>query len=79
MYYWFWTGICPSGHEHFIDHHKTWNETLNINNRNARKRHEECSELAIKTVECRQWRRSGVSVNFEHILHFSIASNVDFE
>ena len=41
-----------------------------INNRNARKRSEICSKLAIKTPERHQWRRSGVFiVNFEHISH----------
>ena len=41
-----------------------------VNNRNTRKRCEICPNLAIKTPEQRQWRRSGVFiVNFEHIFH----------
>ena len=41
-----------------------------INNRNARKRCEICSELTIKTPERRHWRRSrAFVVNFEHISH----------
>ena len=43
---------------------------LKVNNRNIRTRCEICSELTIKILERRQWRRSGVFiVNFEHILH----------
>ena len=38
-----------------------------VNNRNTRKRCEICSKLTTKTLEWRQWRRSGVfMVNFEH-------------
>ena len=37
--------------------------------RNTTKRCEMCSKLTIKNPEQRQWRRSGVIVNFEHILH----------
>ena len=38
--------------------------------RNTRKSCEICSKLTIKTLERRQWRRSGIFiVNFEHILH----------
>ena len=35
---------------------------LKVNNRNTRKRHEICSNLAIKTPEQRQQRRSGVFI-----------------
>ena len=39
---------------------------LKVNNGNTRKRREICSNLTIKTLERRQWRRSSVSiVNFE--------------
>ena len=31
-----------------------------------------CSELTIKTPERRQWRRSGIFVNFGQILHASV-------
>ena len=37
--------------------------------RNTTKRCEICSKLTIKNPEQRQWRHSGVIVNFEHILH----------
>ena len=41
---------------------------LKVNNKNTRTRCEICSKLTIKTLERRQWRRSGVfMVNFEHI------------
>ena len=41
-----------------------------VNNRNARTQWEICSKLTMKTLERRQWRRSGVLiVNSEHILH----------
>ena len=44
------------------------NITIKINNRNIRKQCEICSKLTIKTLEWRQWCRSGVFiVNFEHI------------
>ena len=44
------------------------------------KRCEICSKLTIKTPERRQWRRSGVFINFNHISHlFSSVSIVDFE
>ena len=37
----------------------------------TQKRCELCSKLVRKTLERRNWRRSGVFiVNFEHILHF---------
>ena len=43
---------------------------LKTNNRNIRTICEICSKLTIKTIERRQWRRSGVFiVNFEHISH----------
>ena len=38
-----------------------------VNNRSTRTRYEICSKLTIKTPERRQWRRSGVFVNIEHI------------
>ena len=37
-------------------------------NRYRRKRYEICSKLTIKTPERRQWRRSGVFANFEHVI-----------
>ena len=41
-----------------------------VNSRNARTQWEICSKLTMKTLERRQWRRSGVLiVNSEHILH----------
>ena len=43
---------------------------LEVDNRNTRARCEICSKLAIKTLEQRHWRLSGVFiVNFEHISH----------
>ena len=43
---------------------------LKVNNRNTRTRCEIYSELTIKTLERRHWRRSGVFiVNFEHNSH----------
>ena len=45
-----------------------------VSSRSTRARCEICSELAIKTQEGRQWRRSGVFiVNFEHTSHFILA------
>ena len=42
---------------------------LKVNNRNTRTRCEICSKLTTKTLEGRQWRRSGVFiVNFEHVI-----------
>ena len=39
-----------------------------------------CSKLTKKTLERRQWRRSGVFVfNFEQIWHCSSVSIVEFE
>ena len=39
---------------------------LKVNNRNTRTRREICSQLTIKTLKRRLWRRSGVfTVNFE--------------
>ena len=43
-----------------------------FNNRNTRTRWEICSKLTIKIPERRQWRRSGVFINFEHILHLAL-------
>ena len=44
---------------------------FHVNNRNSRKRCETSSQLPIKTLERRQWRRSGVFiVNSTHVLHF---------
>ena len=41
-----------------------------VNNRNTRTMFEICSKLTIKTLERRQWRRSGVFIiNFEQISH----------
>ena len=48
------------------------NHMLKFNNRNTRTKRETCSELIIKTAEWRQWRRSGVFVNFEHISHLTL-------
>ena len=45
---------------------------LKVNNRNTRKRYEICSKRTIKTPKRRHWRRSGVFINFEHILHLSV-------
>ena len=43
---------------------------FNFINRNANNNCVMCLNLAIKTRERRQWRRSGVCIiNFEHILH----------
>ena len=38
-----------------------------VNNKNTRTSCEICSKLTIKTPERRQWRRSGVFINFEYI------------
>ena len=44
------------------------NYMFKVNDRNSRARVEICSKLTIKTLERRQWRRSGVFiVNFENI------------
>ena len=43
-----------------------------VNNRNTRTKCEICSKLGIKTPQRRHWRRSGVFVNFEHILHLDL-------
>ena len=41
---------------------------LQVNDRNTKTRCEICSKLTVKTLERRQWRRSGVFiVNFEHV------------
>ena len=46
------------------------NYTLKVRYGNTIKRCEICSKLTTKTLERRQWRRSGVFiVNFEHISH----------
>ena len=45
---------------------------VKFNNRNTRKRCEICSKLTIKTPERRHWRRAGVFINFQHILHLSL-------
>ena len=44
---------------------------LKVNKKNpTRTTREVSSELTVKTLERRQWRRSGVfTVNFEHISH----------
>ena len=42
---------------------------LKVSNRNTKTRFEICSKLTIKTPERRQWRRSGVFVNFKHVSH----------
>ena len=43
------------------------NYMFKVNNRNTWRRCEICSKLTIKTLERRNWRRSGVFiVNFEH-------------
>ena len=49
---------------------KVNNSMFKVSNRNTRTRCEICSKSTIKTPERRQWRRSGVFVNFEHISHF---------
>ena len=38
-----------------------------FNNKNTRKKCEGCSKLTIKTPKRRQWRHSGVFINFENI------------
>ena len=46
-----------------------------FNNRESRKKCEISLQLAIKTPERRQWRRSGVFIiNFEHISHLFLLS-----
>ena len=61
------SGTIPSG-----------NYMFKVNNRNSRTRYELCSNLTIKTLERRHWRRSGVFIlNFEHISH--LVSIVNFE
>ena len=40
-----------------------------VNNRNSRKKCEICLKSIVKIPERRQWRRSDVFINFEHILH----------
>ena len=41
-----------------------------VNNRNTRKKCEICNKkFTIKKPQRRQWRHSGVFVNFEHISH----------
>ena len=57
-----------------------FNYLFKVSNREIRKRCEISSKLTIKTLEQRQWRRSGAFiVNFEHISHIFSASTVDFE
>ena len=52
-------GVFPSG-----------NHMFKVSNRNTRARCEICLKLTIKTLERRQWCRSGVFiVNFKHISH----------
>ena len=49
------------------------NYMFKVNNTNPRTRCETCSKLAIKTLERRDWRRSGVFiVNFEPISHLAL-------
>ena len=49
------------------------NYRFKVNNRNTGIRCEICSKLAIKTLERRQWRHSGVFiVNFEHISYLAL-------
>ena len=46
-----------------------------VNIRNTRASREICSKLAIKTLERRQWRHSGVFIvnfNSEHIFHLNL-------
>ena len=51
-----------------------------VDNRNLRKRHEICSNLAIKTPEPCHWHRSSAFIgNFEHFTPFSSVSIVDFK
>ena len=51
-----------------------YHNMFKVNNRNARKRCETCSEFTIKTPERCQWCCSGVFiVNFEYILHLVLA------
>ena len=53
--------------------HLAGNNMFKVNNRNTRTRYEICSKLTTKTLERRQWRRSGVViVNFEHISHLGL-------
>ena len=50
-----------------------------VHNRNTRKRSEICSKLTIKTPDRRQWCRSGILTNFEHISHLPSVFVVNFE
>ena len=44
-----------------------------VNNRSTETRCEICLKLAIKILERRHWRRSGIFiVNFEHISHLDL-------
>ena len=61
----FWRGCLLRTQEY-----PSWYLLLKINNRNTRTRCEVCSKLTIKIPELRQWRRSGLFVNCEHISHF---------
>ena len=51
-------------------HHTPNNYFFKVNNWNTRKRSETYSKLQIKTLEQREWRRSGVFIfNVVHISH----------
>ena len=53
---------------------------LKVTNKNTRTRRKICSKLTIKTPERCQWLCSGVFfVNFEHILHRSSVSIINFD
>ena len=50
---------------------------LKVNNRNTRTSYEICPKLTIKTLEWRQWRRSGVFiVNLKHVIAGCLVSQL---
>ena len=56
-------------------HFPAGNYMFKVNIRNTRASCEICSKLAIKTLERRQWRHSGVFIvnfNSEHIFHLNL-------
>ena len=73
--YWDFWSYWDHKVEQALDHSKSFhlifpanNYLFKVNNREARKKCEICSEVTIKTPEWRHWRHSGVFiVNFEHI------------
>ena len=73
--YWDFWSYWDHKVEQALDHSKSFhlifpanNYLFKVNNREARKKCEICSEVTIKTPEWRHWCHSGVFiVNFEHI------------